>query len=84
MNHPYKKMVLAEMAAIGLPAVLVLIALIKGFAFLVLLAILSLALSLILSAMTISFTPPHMMAIKQYARAGLLIFCMIYLLFILL
>lgn len=84
VNHPFKKFVLIEMAAIGLPVLLVLVALFKGYVFLILLSVLLLAVSLVLSAMTITFTPPHIMALKHYVRAGLLIFCVIYLLFVVL
>ncbi|MDY0404517.1 hypothetical protein P5G51_003035 [Virgibacillus sp. 179-BFC.A HS] len=81
MKNPYEKYILAEMGTLGLAAILTLFGLFRSYPILILLSLVLLALSLVLSAMSISFTSHHTQALKQYIRAGLLIFSCICLLF---
>lgn len=81
MKHPYEKFILIELITLACAAVIGLIALIKGYLFLILFCLFLISISLVCDGMMEWNLYKSIQALKQVARAVLIVLFSIYFLF---
>ncbi|WP_217586365.1 hypothetical protein [Lentibacillus saliphilus] len=72
MNHPFEKFMKLELAALGIVILTSIIAIVKGFFLLLVIAVYGIAASLIFDGMVAMYTHQQAHALKQFSRAILL------------